>query len=360
MKKGISIILSMCILLSFFGCAKIPENVSSDTSSKITYQETTSGIAQPEIDGEFTFAFNPYVVSEEAVQGMKGTEYYNRFVRAVINRSSSVSVPTREDYDNIRFAIGEFFPFISLIESFRYSSVDKAILINYSFEQEKHNQLISDFKSEIENIFSQCIEKSDDSTIAALSLYKWVATNISVIENKSEKVNENDVVSSGIAKNEVSSNVSSTEETQSTKSDIYNTLINKEGTEYSVAALYNFLIKQLGIEGKTVSAWNEGKYRSWNMICLKNKWYHCDILSEQKKTKGEGLSCFGLTKKEISELLKVEEICTGEWSWFTEKTPKSTSDRFEDFRNVESWAVLSTRKGIEAFTVEFSRFVWEI
>lgn len=348
MKRIVAATLSIVLALMLFGCAK-KDNEIVGISSTIAYAETTSDIAKAEIDGEYTFAFNPYVVSREAINAMKGNEHYNKFVSAVLNRASAVSVPTREEYDNIRFAIGEYFPFASLVENFRYSAIDMAVLIDYKYDLEEHNKKISDFKTEIENVFAQCVDRKDSSIIAAISLYNWISKNIAVATS----IQSNDTTSSGIAQTETLPDISSA-------NDIYSTLLTKKGNEKSASALYVFLLKQLGIDSKVVSGWSGEVFRTWNMVCLNNKWYHCDIYSEQKASDGEGLSYFGMTKSEIKDSISVSEICTGAFKWYTEKTPNASSKKFKDFRDVQSFSINSERNGIEAYTKEFSRFMWEI
>ncbi len=348
MKKIIAAVLGVLMAFLLFGCAK-KEKAPLNVSSGVTYTETTSDIAKAEINGEYTFVFNPYVVSNEAINGMKGNEHYNKFVSAVIDRASAVSVPNREDYENIRFAIGEYFPFSSLIENFRYSAIDMAVLIDYKYDAEEHNKKISDFKAEIENIFTECVDKKDDSIIAAVSLYNWISRNITI--SASPRI-EN-TVSSGIAQAETS-------QTGVVSNDIYSTLLTKKGSEKSAAALYGFFLKQLGIDSKVVGGWSGDSFRTWNIVCLNKKWYHCDIYSEQKATNGEGLYYFGMTKSEIKDVFSVDKICTGEWKWYTEKTPSASSKKFEDFRDIQSFSINAERNGIEAYTKELSRFMWEI
>lgn len=362
MKKIILLLLVCCTVFTLcFSSCKRSQNgeIESDISSEITYYEDSSTIAKTETDGNFTFAFDPYVLPEDVKKALGGTSLYKRFADAVIEREETVSMPSRDDYDNIRFAIGENFPFAFLISGYKYDSANNQILISYNYEQ-THNSKMEDFENAVGQVFDSCVVNSDDDVIAALSLYNWLAHNIEIEADKISDTNfENgENVSSGIASDETSSEIADDE--QENDFDIYSTLINKKGSSDSVSALYNFLLMQLGIECKTVSCWEGNQYHTWNMICLNSKWYHCDISAEQKETDGTGLKFFGMNTDRLSQYITAEEIYTGEWTWFTNDIPAAKSDRFEDFANVVSWEVASDRNAINAFTEEYSRFVFKI
>ena len=115
---------------------------------------------------------------------------------------------------------------------------------------------------------------------------------------------------------------------------------------------------QLGIESKTVSCWQGGEYYSWNLVCLGSKWYHCDITKEQKETEGSGLKFFGMNKQRLEEYI-TSEISSGQWKWFTTSIPKAKNKRFDDFKSVVSFEISAERNSIDAFTEEYSRFVFE-
>ncbi len=341
---------------------KEKEETSSDTSSKI-YLNASSTIAKTETDGSFTFAFDPYVLPSDIKEAIGGSLYYNKLVSAILKKETGVSVPSRDVYDNIRFALGENFPFSALVEGVRYDAENQKILISYNFEK-THNEKINDFKDRVQEVFDTSIMNSDDDTLAAMLIYKWISENITVTKNTFlvENINSDNSESE---QESASSSIAQTEENadknENVKTDIYNTLINKEGTCESVSALYNFLLLQLGIECKTVSSWIDNEtYYTWNMVNLDSKWYHCDISKEQKATEGAGLKFFGMTQDKVSEYITSKEYFTGEWTWFTSDLPKSNSKRFEDFASVSSWSVSDSRSQIEAYTEEFSRFVWDI
>lgn len=360
MKKTLSCMLIICLLIPFcFASCKKKETggFSSITSSDIPYTETTSEIAKTEEGGEFTFAFDPYVLPRDVKKELGTITHYKNFVNAVIARQSSVSMPSRDEYDMIRFAIGENFPYSALISGYRYDSATNSILISYEYNS-SHNDKISQFKSAVQEVFDACVKNTDDDTLAAISLYSYLVQNIEIIETKPAENPSDNAESSDIAIDETSSESDS--EGQTIMADIYTTLIDKEGTASSVASLYNFLLMQLGIDCKTVSSWNAKTYKTWNMIELDSKWYHCDIPAEQKEADGEGLKFFGMTEEKASLNVNGNEIYTGQWTWFSKDLPKAKSNRFEEFDKIVSWEINTDRDGILAYTDEFSRFSWNI
>ncbi len=359
MKKALSLILILCIIVLFClsSCAKKDKNDIASVSSDVSYKESSSGISKTEDSGEFTFAFDPYVLPVEVKYALKDTTPYNKFVNAVLEAKESAPLPSREYYDIIRFAIGENFPFSALISNCRYDSVNNRVLISYEFSK-THSEKIGEFKKAVQEIFNTCVKNTDDDAIAAISLYSYLAKNIDIKADNTVIAKEpDDTASSEISSSE---QYSTQNDNTEIKADIYSTLMDKKGTASSVSSLYNFLLMQLGIECKTVSSWNVNSYKTWNMIKLDSKWYHCDIASEQRETEGDGLKYFGMTEQKVTENTGLEDIYTGQSSWFTDKLPKSNSNRFKDFANIVSWEINTNRDGLVAYSDEFSRFSWNI
>ena len=137
MKKAFSLILILCIVALFClsSCAKKDNNDIASSSSNISYKESSSGISKIEDSGEFTFAFDPYVLPLEVKYALEDTTYYNKFVNAVLEAKESVALPSREYYDIIRFAIGENFPFSALISNCKYDSANNRVLISYEYSK---------------------------------------------------------------------------------------------------------------------------------------------------------------------------------------------------------------------------------
>lgn len=363
MKKTLCIILSLCAVLSFCltSCAN-KETTSSDIASEAPYIDSSSGIAKTEDDGKFTFAFDPYVLPDSIKKSLGTTSHYKKFVDAVIDADETVTMPSREYYDKIRFAIGENFAFSALISNLRFDSENSQILISYEYNQ-SHKTKIQDFEDAVSDVFDECVKNSDGKVIAALSLYSWIAQNVEVVENvKVETSDKTESTSSDLASSEAtfSNNTSSNDEKEKIDSDIMNTLLNKKGTASSIAALYNFLLRQLDVECMLVSSWNNNEYNVWNMVELDSKWYHCIIPAEIEKTQGAGLKFFGLTKEKAVQTVGEGAIYTGQADWLNKNIPTAKSDRFNDFSNIVSFEITDTRNGIVAFTEEFSRFSWSI
>ena len=311
MNRFFSLLVVVCliILFCFSSCKKSDILVESmSTSSDVTYIETTSEISKTEENGDFTFEFDPYVLTSDVKKALGSTEQYRKFVDAVLAGNNLVAISSRDEYDMIRFAIGENFPFAALISNYRYDSANNKILISYKYNN-THNEKISSFKSLIKDIFDLCVKNTDDNAIAAISLYSWITKNIDVVDNMTSH-NITDEVSLDISVSEVVS--SKTSEDDEVSADIFNTLVEKKGTSSSVASLYNFLLMQLGIECRTVSAWDVQGYKTWNMVLIDSKWYHCDISSEQKSTQGEGLKFFGMTQQQVAQNINNNDIFSGQ------------------------------------------------
>ena len=360
------VIISFSMLL--VSCSEKNNESSSNLSSQFVYVETSSTIAKTENDGEYTFNFDPYVLPQQTKNALKSMGLYKKIVNAILEGKQSVAIPTRDDYDNLRFAIGELFPFSNLIEGYRYDSQNKMVLISYK-NIDDFEKNIKKFKDAVGIVFDECVKASDDDTVAALNIYKWLIQNIEISENtktnsdKEQNQSESEISTSESKQNTSSDKTSSVnvDDEKTNENDIYYALTEKIANSQSISSLYSFLLMQLGVECNTVSAWIENYgYHTWNMVMLDNKWYNCDLTYEIKKTDGEGLKFFGMTKKEIESYITSDKIYTGEWNWFTDKLPKATSKRFESFRTVNSWELLDTRNGIEAYTDEFSRFMWSI
>ncbi len=353
MTKIVSVFLLVCIFFSFCFVSCKENEQSGNISSEISFFEDSSSISKTETDGSFTLNFDPYVLPSDVKKALKTTEYYKAVVEAILERKESVSVPTREDYDNIRFALGENFPFAFLVSELKYDSADSKVLISYKYNDE-HNEKIEEVKKAVADIFSNTVTKSDDSALAAISIYSWLAQNVEIVKDNATKPQNDE--SSGISQTETSSDESTEKKTQ--KLDFYTALIEKKASDESISALYSFLLMQLGIESKTASCWQDGEYYSWNLVCVDSKWYHCDITQEQRQTEGSGLKFFGMNKDRLEEYITAE-ISTGQWKWFTTSIPKAKNKRFDDFKSVVSFEISDERNSIDAFTEEYSRFVFD-
>lgn len=356
MNKIVAAILLLCVLFSFCLVSCKGDEKQENVSSQIAFYEDSSDIAKTETDGNFTFNFDPYVLPTDVKKALGTTEHYKDVVDAIINQKESVSVPTRDDYDNIRFALGENFPFAFLVSELKYDSADNKVLISYNFKDE-HSSKINDIKKAVSEIFSECVTKTDDDALAAVSVYNWLAKNIKIGSWQLEKPQSVD--SSNVAQTESSSIATDEIESEQDKYDFYTALVNKRASDESVSALYSFLLMQLGIESKSASSWIGGEYYSWNLVCLNSKWYHCDIAREQKETEGTGLKFFGMNSERLGEYITNIEISTGQWKWFIDSIPKTKNKRFDDFKSVVSFEISSDRTSIDAFTEEYSRFVFE-
>ncbi|MBQ7799796.1 MAG: hypothetical protein IJ370_04825 [Oscillospiraceae bacterium] len=356
MNKIVAAILIICIAFSFCFVSCKGEEKDVNVSSQISYYEDSSTIAKTENDGNYTFNFDPYVLPTDVKKALGTTEHYKNVVDAIITKKDSVPVPTRDDYDNIRFALGENFPFAFLVSELKYDSAKNSVLISYNFEDE-HSTKVDEIKKAVEGIFSECLTKSDDDALAAISIYGWLAKNIEISAKDIKKPEQ--TVSSNIAQTESSSIATNETENNNDKYDFYTALVNKKANDESVSALYSFLLMQLGIESKSASSWIGGEYYSWNLVCLNSKWYHCDITKEQKETDGTGLKFFGMNSERLGEYITNKEISVGQWKWFSQSIPKTRNKRFDDLKSVVSYEISADRASIDAFTEEYSRFVFD-
>ena len=274
MKKAVSVFLLICIVFSFSLVSCKEKEPEQNLSSQISYYEDSSTIAKTESDGNFTFNFDPYVLPTDVKKALGTTEHYKNVVNAIINGKESVSVPTRDDYDNIRFSLGENFPYAFLVSNLKYDSADNKVLISYNYKDE-YSSKIDEIKKAVSEIFAQSVTKTDDEALAAVSIYSWLAKNIEIEGN--EISNPHNTTSSGIAQSESSSVATEETDSEQEKFNFYTALVEKMASNESISALYSFLLMQLGIESKTVSCWQDGQYYSWNLVCLNSKWYHCDV-----------------------------------------------------------------------------------
>ncbi len=356
MKKAVSFFLLICIVFSFSLVSCKEKEPEVNVSSQISFYEDSSTIAKTETDGNFTFNFDPYVLTTDVKKALGTTEHYKNVVDAIINGKESVSVPTRDDYDNIRFALGENFPYAFLVSNLKYDSADNKVLISYNYKDE-HGSKIDEIKKAVSEIFAQSVTKTDDEALAAVSIYSWLAKNIEIEGNEISK--HQNTTSSGIAQSESSSIASDETDSEQSKYSFYTALVEKKASNESISALYSFLLMQLGIESKTVSCWQDGQYYSWNLVCLNSKWYHCDVSKEQKETDGTGLKYFGMNSQRLSEYITDKDVYTGQWKWFTSSIPKTKNKRFDDFKSVVSFEIGSERTSLDAFTEEYSRFTFD-
>ena len=347
MKKTALLFLIISIFMSVFvtSCADNNDTLGSVSSGVASYEEVSSTI-KTDINGNFTFEFDPYVLPKSVIKAIGGNEEYVKLVDAILGRQSSVSVSSQNAYDNLRFAIDECFVLSFLVKEFDYDSENNLILISYNFS-DTHNEKIDEVKTAVNEILTASVEKNDKNALAAISVYSYLAQNISL-----------DGKTLNVADDDTSSQIAQTE-TENETLDLYSTLINKKSNSQLISKLYSFLLMQLGIDSKTVGCWQNNEYITFNLINLDNKWFFCDINAEQSKTEGKGLKFFGMNTKRLEGYITAKEIYTGQYNWFTSDLPAANSKRFNDLQNVISWEVSSQRSAIDAFTEEYSRIVFK-
>lgn len=72
----------------------------------------------------------------------------------------------------------------------------------------------------------------------------------------------------------------------------YNALVNNEAVCDGISKAFQIIMNSLGIECITVGGILDGVSHAWNIIKIKNKYYHVDITSDKYTTKEEYLGVF--------------------------------------------------------------------
>lgn len=381
MKKRVlsGIICLLFILLLLTACRGDAVLSSSETVSAIAKQESVSEIEKTDKNG-FTFVFDPYVLSARCRKSLGGTAAYHRFIDAVLAHESTFTLPSGQDYDRLRFAVGENFPLSFLIRDSFYNDQTGQVKLVFRYNEKQSAERILDFSEKIGDVLRSCVQKKDDPALASLVLYDWILNNISIetaaslsTKQSVSSVSGSTSAGSSTAQNHVSSSGASSAVSSGISdnngsleaADLYYALSKGVATSGSAAALYSFLLRQLGIDCETVGCWVGGAYRGLNLICLSGKWYYCDLTGAFLS--GSGLSHFGLTQEALRKNLAQEfflqnadgvSFGTGTYLWYTESLPRAVSKRFENLHTATSWEIGSDRKSLEVRTQD-SRFLWE-
>jgi hypothetical protein len=309
-KASSAAILSLCLMLS--SCSAGAGNTPGITAAAQTAAPSTgSATAEPETE-EYEFEFKPYAITA-ARRGLLSDDAYEAYCRTVdafLAAATEVKM-TAGEADAVVSALCECFPPLWLADSLVFepdtpaaettadttaesetsaadgtgepqTEIGGTLRIAYKHDRDEHLERINGFFRRTAFIMHEC-GVSDASEIAAVSLYRYVATNVTDVAGK--RTSSYDAIMSGAVMS---------------GSGGENEKIKYEGGG-SQALCYIYLLLQAGTDCTAVRGSFYGSPRLWCAAEIDGEWFWFDPGAEMNDTSGHGLMHFGMTDADLEE-----------------------------------------------------------
>lgn len=283
MKKIICVLIVMAVTgMVLCGCSSnnAENNNSSNFKVSYTYDDHYSNVNDS--------AVRAFDMLCDAVINGKNTVLFNTALLADVNRLYYTS-----------------FPLSYLVGSLSVNSDNTGLNISYINDSETHLKLVDEFNSKINEIMTSCGYGQVNKSEYLLNVYSYISSNTKY-DNIYTKT--------------------------------YDVLINGIGSSSSISSAFEYLLAQGGIRTSHIFGMGSEGLEFLTIADVDGENYIFNPGQECKKTKGLGLSCFGLSY--------VDLLDAGFNSGFTytDEEPVAfddTSEKFSALRNTVSYEINS-------------------
>lgn len=299
MKKFVSGIVALAIILSFSGCAYdgsgaggsaespnqgVSQNNAATVISRASDDENTLPASRESAADQnaYPFEFNPYVITSE-YEDLYGASFigtYHAFVDAYLNYETDVACESADYAYLINGAVQTCFPVFSSDAYFDYDclydEVAKTIHICYTSESKsEHDSYVKTFVDTITDMIESSTQQGDNEILMAIELYTAFSSSLTYDYSSMENNSNADVTP-------------------------YNAIINRTGICQSFAGAYTYLLLELGIDANICGGltYDNTVAHEWTILKLHGKYYYADPTFENTETGGLGLRYFGMTTAE--------------------------------------------------------------
>lgn len=250
MKKTICILLSLFMTFSLFAAC------SKDESSDEKNESSASDFAL-----KYTYDAHYSTLDESAKRA------FEKVADAIVNGEETASF-NLELLDDVNCLLYTGFPLMALVESVTVLPDNTGVQIKYKNEKDKHLQLAAAFTAKVGEIMTACQFGKVSNDVFVLNAYHYVAQN-TVYDNAS--------------------------------TDTYSAIMTGKGMSAAISGMFEYLVQQAGVDAShMVGKDAAGSPWFFSRAKLGGQIYNFDIASELSVRKGEGLTCFAMTDKELT------------------------------------------------------------
>ncbi|MCM1115208.1 MAG: hypothetical protein NC397_06890 [Clostridium sp.] len=241
MKKIVSIILSMLLIVSVFaGCSGGSTAASVDSDKLITK------------DGHFS------------VMDASTVSAYEKLCNAVINYDSEVKFNTML-IDGVNVLYYTCFPLKALVKNVEVLEDNTGFSIIYANDIDTHKELIAQFSEKVNSILEACSYTKVSANRFLFNVYTYITSNFTI---------DNSITNT------------------------YDAIINNKGNSSAINSVFDYFINISG--GDSSKAINlVGSATVVSIAKLNGEYYYFDAAKEIETTAGEALEYFGMDDSRI-------------------------------------------------------------
>ena len=156
---------------------------------------------------------------------------------------------------------------MALVDTVSVNSDNSGVTIKYKNNADTHRRLVSAFSQKVHTILKACGKGTVSHNVYLLNVYHYVATHTTY----------NDSVT-----------------------DAYTAILQGKGMSAAISGMFEFLLQQGGVDaGHIVGKDAAGNPWYFTRCTLGDTVYNFDVATELSVRKGEGLTCFAMTDKEL-------------------------------------------------------------
>lgn len=248
MKKTISVLLALVLTVGLFSAC-----------SKDGKEETTT--AAP---AAYTLAYT--YDSHYAQTDPSAVRAYEKIAKAIAEGGVAVRVNT-DMMDDVNRLLYTGFPLMALVDTVSVNNDNSGVTIKYKNDTDTHRWLVGAFSQKVNAILKACGKGTVSNHVYLLNVYHYVATHTTY----------NDSVT-----------------------DTYTAILQGKGMSAAISGMFEFLLQQGGVDaGHIVGKDAAGNPWYFTRCTLGDTVYNFDVATELSVRKGEGLTCFAMTDKEL-------------------------------------------------------------
>lgn len=236
MKKLVSVIISVILIISVFSACSKAENVQEEQL-------------------DFTIDTHYSTLDTSVINA------YEKVCAAVINGEEEVRYNTSLS-DSVYQLFYTGFPFYALVDKIDTLPDNSGVLIKYKNDIETHLKLVKEFKTKVLEIVDQCGKGKVSTNEYIFNVYSYMTKNF---------VEDNSIYTA------------------------FDALMNGKGYASAVNSLFEYLVLQGG--GKACHVTNMETASMISLVEFNSVWYYFDPASEIKDTAGEALKYFAMDVK---------------------------------------------------------------
>lgn len=251
MKKTISVLLSLILILSVFtACTKADNSESGDDK---VFEGSNSQL-------NFTIDSHYENIDESAVRA------YEKVCAAVISGEKEVKFNTSL-LDDVHSLFYTSFPLFSLVESMQFLPDSSGVSLVYKNSDEEHMAAVSDFVVRINEIMKQCKYGQVNTDMYIFNVYTYLTSNFTV---------DNNVIT------------------------VPDVLRNNKGHSAVISSLFEYLVLQGG--GKASHIINVSSSSMISLVEFKGQWYYFNPSLDIRNNQGKALTGFAMNSERAGNI----------------------------------------------------------